>query len=82
MRGRDALGKGAITSHNAPPLSPTQQMNPTRLNDQAIESLTSEAERGEGAVVAYFHNSADKGDSHAHMALGHMYLLGAVRGSA
>jgi TPR repeat protein len=51
----------------------------TRLTDSTYESWSSDALRGEGQVVTYYHTAAERGDTNAHVALAHLYLLG-VRG--
>jgi TPR repeat protein len=69
----DAVAASAGLLQAAP--SPTH----TRLTDTAYESLHSESLRGEGQVVTYYHTAAERGDTNAHVALAHLYLLG-VRG--
>lgn len=53
-----------------------------RLSDEVLETLTSGLlEGGAGAdgvgMLAYYKNNAEKGDTQAHVALGHLYMLGA-----
>ena len=51
-----------------------------RLDDDAMDDgVESEAAQGEGSVVTFYLNAADRGDTNAHLALGHLYLLG-IRG--
>jgi TPR repeat protein len=50
------------------------------LDDEFIEDLEQRFrvdKQAESQVLAYYHNMADKGEVSAHVALGHLYLLGA-----
>lgn len=67
-----------------PSLSPTQaaahfrRSRVTRPSTSASSTTASTASAtGSSDVLAYFHNAADRGDLSAHVALGHLYLLGA-----